>query len=727
MQDTLNVGLIGLGFTKPLQTIEAGVGIAEKTTDVVGKALKPLKPLKPYAEISAVNVGIGGAIRTLQGEEKPWAPEKVATDVALGLAFGGALKGLSFMDDFATGSVSNVISKAGKFGTAAGITDLAEDYLRPAIYKGFGKVVKKGDKKITIPDIKFENGKIKFEQPEGTEAPKPDLSTLPWSIGIGAAIGTGIGLLENYAQTHAITIPKIGKAELPGGKKWYGLYLEKGTKAKPLIGISKEDYTFNVGVGQPQFKTKLDLSTLSRWGEEGSYQPTSAIERSIFLKQLEQNNVLPSQEMGKFKILDVADKTYYVKAPTPMKEDFYNALKQSDRLKDVADDLLNYLQNKRNIFGVIRAKAYGSTVQKAYMGSEMSRQPADLDLAVKNPEKTAKELVKILSKKAKVRINPQHPTLIERQINGQWVHLIDIHDYGSSGLFSFSSDQEQIGWGYQPKRSEWIKLDKGKLEIMPLSEQGSRKVSSSLTVWQDKVAPQQHRIKDIIDAYQTQKFLARYLPPSEQQQALQMLEQWKGYWYDIINPEAFHNGAQQLTAMFLNSVPYQSLPVYPAFTGLLPGLAGIFSQAKSVPESEEPIQSKGIENIKPSPAPSIGYGESSSAGISEGIGGSEGSKGIDEGSSKPPSGGNDKGGGEGSEPPSKEEEYYIPSLPSIYINPYYYLNMIYYSIPNIPVKKPAPPKTTSKGGVVYMPKISIPRREQANAQLETEWKSEFEL
>ena len=489
----------------------------------------------------------------------------MATDAALGAlaySFYQPISGIT--SQFATTPARSILASGVSMGATAGVTDIAEDYLRPAIYQIFGKeYAEKNGKRFAYPTPTITEDKTpKWVQPEGTEFPKPQFKELMFSVPIGFALGSLGKLGQIKYEEGKLWIPKIGRVKTEEGHSWTGIYTQAGPKAKPLIGLSKEGSKYSLSLGQPKWKS-FDYSSYPVWSEAEGYTPKTALERSLIEPVLKKN--LPLSEARKLDILKVSDKTYTISTKPPTKQEFLKALKQSDRLKDISDDLMNYFQKQRNIFGKIRVKAYGSVVQKAHMGSEMTRQPADLDISVPNPEKTATDIVNLLTRKGiKVRISPEFPSLIERYMNGKWIHLIDIHPYTGSGYGA-----DLFGWGYKSQSPQQLKLDKGSMEVMRLSEQGSRKVSSTLTVWgEGKVAPVPHRTKDIMDAYEVQKYLVKQLPKSKQAPYLEILESWKTYWDDILRGTDFRT---RIAAVFAKSTPSTSYP-----STFVPPIVGYF-------------------------------------------------------------------------------------------------------------------------------------------------------
>jgi len=599
----------------------------------------------------AVSAGLGGLIRQyLLKEKDPWAPEKVATDFAFGAIAGPVTAGTSsVLAPLATSGLRTALVSGTSAAVGVGVADLAEDYLRPAIYQAFGKAKELGEAYPVPEKVEFHPERfkpnilmlspvtlpagllmeapqvidIKWKQPEGTEPPKPHpeelLVSVPLGFGLGALVGYGY---YKYAEGK-LWIPKLGKVSPDTEHTWVGLYRQAGYKAEPVFGVSKEGTktvklplvnkeikvpNLSLVKGAPNWE-RINVQEFSQWSEAGGYVPKSPIERALVEEPLKRS--VPPKEATKLEILKVTDKTYTLDTPAPQKEAFYKALKESPRLRDVADDLMAWLEKQRDIFGIIRAKPYGSIVQKAYVGEAMTRTPADLDLSVPNPEKAAKELVQIFrSKGVPVRLNPQHPTLIERYMNGQWVHMIDIHSEGS--LLAPYGSQGYIGWGYAPKQPKYINIGKGKMPVMSIEEQGVRKVASTLQVWKEgRIAPVPHRIKDIRDAYEVQKWLVQQLPEKEQKPLLDILEQWINAWSDILSPSGIVKGARELAAIYVRSVPYP-YPIFysPYFPGFMSSIVSQVSETSKSPEAPSPEASKPSPDTSqpsgspPSPPPS---------------------------------------------------------------------------------------------------------------------------
>lgn len=439
-------------------------------------------PLLALAGSGLISAGIGYGLRKyVLNDPTPLELHEVGTDIIGGMAFpviygpvSGAVAGrigTSAVARLATGAISGAASG---LGTAA-VEDVAEDVLR--------------------------NQEIKLEP-----------SRYPAYAVIGGISGAAAEGAVMGAQKlgSKFWIPKVGKVDLPDEKLgyWAGLYAQKGEQAKPIIGITKG----GIKVGKPAVEiTKEFFETTPR------YLPKSAIETALTLDDLanfyrrigapdEATRLLTGYKMM------IHSKNIKVPIDTPLDD----VIRGSDRLGDVADDIAGWIKRQRNL------EVYGSITQKMQMGRAMTRTPQDIDIVVPDAGKKAKDLLGILKQKlgGTVRISPTSSTMIERNINGNWVHMVDIHDKGSiiSTILGGSPADEQIGFGFRSQPT--VKSTEG-VPVMQLSEQSIRKGTSTITPTKMKfpgipetvygVNPESHRVKDLYDFMEIEGFFSQQL------------------------------------------------------------------------------------------------------------------------------------------------------------------------------------------------------------------------
>jgi hypothetical protein len=106
------------------------------------------------------------------------------------------------------------------------------------------------------------------------------------------------------------------------------------------------------------------------------------------------------------------------------------------------------------------------------------------------------------------KISEQSPTLIVIKKDGNTPHAVDIHSNEIlPGSEAAPAAEYGFKYGQKPVQIEGI-------DVMPLSEQGLRKVSSSMSYSKEGLGPKPHRLKDISDAIATQESLIRSMKES---------------------------------------------------------------------------------------------------------------------------------------------------------------------------------------------------------------------
>lgn len=169
----------------------------------------------------------------------------------------------------------------------------------------------------------------------------------------------------------------------------------------------------------------------------------------------------------------------------------------------------------------INYRLYGSFTAKGQLAPEFKNYvPADLDIELKTSsskvaEKAAKDIAETLNKQGKsgftYRVSKENPTLVESSKVGEnsFRHAFDIH---------FEGQPADLTLGAAPSGNKLLGLPINQESILlsgepaqRLSEQGIRKVGSTLTLRSGEkgayFAPEEHRFKDIVDAYTAQKSL----------------------------------------------------------------------------------------------------------------------------------------------------------------------------------------------------------------------------
>jgi hypothetical protein len=172
----------------------------------------------------------------------------------------------------------------------------------------------------------------------------------------------------------------------------------------------------------------------------------------------------------------------------------------------------------KNFIKKEKGSAYGSFTAEAQLpagelakGRGVTAGPVigDIDVQLKVSEiATQAKATKLVTQLQKigedVRISPENPTLIEKNIGGTYAHAVDIHSI-ESPLDQVKSPIGAYGFKFgQPT----IKIEK--IDTMPLSEFRTRKAASILTVQEEGTFnPAAHRMKDIPDFLTSQEYLTK--------------------------------------------------------------------------------------------------------------------------------------------------------------------------------------------------------------------------
>lgn len=159
---------------------------------------------------------------------------------------------------------------------------------------------------------------------------------------------------------------------------------------------------------------------------------------------------------------------------------------------------------------------YGTFAARPQMTGFKAKVPTDIDVQLRlsgtAAEASAYNLVTRLKAVGEdVRLSPEKPLLIEVKggTGGKpWVHAVDIH---SKDMVSGVSEMLEGGYGYKFGQPP-IKIEG--LPAMRLSEQGMRKVISSIGISKRGVFPEAHRFKDIAGGIETQRVLIESMKKS---------------------------------------------------------------------------------------------------------------------------------------------------------------------------------------------------------------------
>lgn len=379
-------------------------------------------------------------------------------------------------------------------------TKLAADYQRwLSKQKGIVEIPEGPGGEVVEPLARFGRGVLRTPSilvetagmvPLGVEyiAREPELAAVGVPVGLGVmAGGLEVGIRERPYETAGELVgmalgPKIiGKVSpikptvvkipvKPTARTTYmpkvpaemityrGLYAQVPlAKPRPLVGA----VGVRPAVGAPRIEvapgympiTKIETA-VALPSIKARLTPTEAVRLETGIKLMEQL----AKEKPQAKVpLDVGEVKYVPEKARPIVE--------------------RWLQARDSV-------VYGSATQKVQMLK--GRIPKDIDVAVKNPMKSATELESQLKTVLGDNVR-RRGTTIEVYEKGSWHHAVDIHPMEHiKGLLEY-------GFETQPP----IRI--AGQRYMRIGEQLTRKGRSILTPWERRVDPVAHRMKDIPD------------------------------------------------------------------------------------------------------------------------------------------------------------------------------------------------------------------------------------
>ncbi len=528
------------------------------------------------------------AVQSLYGS----VPGLIGTSVVGGVAAGAAVKGIGGLvgktsPAIATKSTEFLVRHSKAVNVAAigvfGGLAVKEDY---EYYKDL--------KRAGTP-------KKEIVEAVSTEVTKQGITFIGFASGFRHGVKKGLPL-------------KFGDVKVPTAKGemrlWRGVYVQEGRYAQPLIGRSMG----KIRAGTPKIPEGLKIS-------EG-YVPISPIETKVITAPASLKK-LGFKEIDVKKI-ETATDIMAITEKQPSKyitKEFIREVKTLNP-KGVETVIKHTQANKK-----IVKEAYGSFTARPQMAPEFQRVSGDIDIQLIVGEeasiKFSKSLVSKLRKVGnKARLSKEHPTLIE--VYGKdkkWHHAVDVHSFNAGeltleGAYGFSFSQKAI------------KIEK--IKAMRLSEHGLRKGAGSLTFQEGKIAPPEHRLKDIGDFYVTQDTLIRsmkksptgFLKRAKVKKGKELLKDWKEQHKDYDWDEYFKSGKVKVEILTPKKMSSPSISASLKSSGKISPLARSsmspgMSPSKSL--SMSPSMSPGMSPSKsPSMSPSMspGMGPSMSPGVS---------------------------------------------------------------------------------------------------------------
>jgi hypothetical protein len=347
----------------------------------------------------------------------------------------------------------------------------------------------------------------------GTAVQKAIEPTLGWkTITTGeyvmGAVNVALLTMPFWLPKVGAIMPKFSKVVIPtteGEYAWKGLTIAK----EPIIGKSPSGLTVGRNIKLPEAKMILE-----------GYKPETIIETKVFVnpEQLKASGFSESEITKLTTTLKERNMFAGKKSPYLNNETMLEPTARLDT--DEIGVLVKQINSKKGVEGA--DLVYGSTTIKTQLEPELRgwRQVHDWDIRTNlNADETANFAQQTLQKLRELpgnreyRIRAEKPHLIEKNINGEWEHVADIHSKEvSPGASEAESKLDTTGAkSYGREVSEpaiKIRFKNGEtLDIMTLSESGVRKADTILRVRGEKFYPPERGIakpgipKDIADFY----------------------------------------------------------------------------------------------------------------------------------------------------------------------------------------------------------------------------------
>lgn len=341
----------------------------------------------------------------------------------------------------------------------------------------------------------------------------------------GAAFGAGLSVAGRAAApvVAKVPVPKYGKVTVPleptgsapESATWEGIYLSKGSEAKPIIGSMTK---------VPKGATISD-----------NYVPSSNIESRV--------------------AVDVMGKAGYPENTIQTVNDVRTIMRTTQDTKPTSiDKVLPTETGTLNKAGVQTVKdyvlahpeqvdmLYGSYVTKPQLaktfeyvkdGKSALRTPADIDIQLTTGESgavkfTAELAAKLKQSGADVRVSQEKPTLIEANVGeGKYAHAVDIH-YSGEVPTNVVTPTRDVAWGFKFNKPTIVQEG---IQTMALNEQGLRKGAAIIGFKETQtVGPQEWRIKDVPDFFQAQKTLLDTMPSAKTGKATEAFNRAQQYY-----------------------------------------------------------------------------------------------------------------------------------------------------------------------------------------------------
>ena len=309
-----------------------------------------------------------------------------------------------------------------------------------------------------------------------------ELTPAQRGFGIGIATLCAIPILTTVARNVKITASPSIPTTKGNVVTWKGL----SVAGYPIIGRSGGKWilgTRNLTI--PEARLILD-----------GYHPQMLLETKVFVNQAALAKAGFTKTQIDYLIKTLKSRNLFTGKTSPWLDKNVLIEPTEHLTANEINIVMKHITNKPG--QVKNAKLlYGSPTIKAQAAPELRnwRPLHDWDISVSGSQANAEAFTRSLlddlkaAGGGKYRISPKSPTLIEKQIKGQWTHIADIHPYDIGSVDIPASRLDTTGtYSYGRMVSEpAITIDYpgvGKLRIMRLSETGVRKSDTILRVRQ---------------------------------------------------------------------------------------------------------------------------------------------------------------------------------------------------------------------------------------------------
>jgi hypothetical protein len=294
--------------------------------------------------------------------------------------------------------------------------------------------------------------------------------------------------------------------ETSPGSGYTGLFYTRGTVSKPLIGSAEG----KIVIGEPTFTVAPERV----FNSEIRADPMATAIAEKATQDYANRMGMPEQAEGYQAYRYAARETYPLQFQP--KQSLESVLSQQP--DNYGAVVYEFIKQDKDITGVKLSEPKGSAAQRVFMGEEMNRLPADVDIRRVNAAEGASKLYNSQATKQflqetgiKARLDTEANRIeFYNPKTNEWYHRVEFKEKtgepsleGTPGYFN---QPEYIGYGLKEKAYQDIG---GGIRISQLGEQGARKASSAFTPRETgEFLPEPHRLKDISDATNIFRFVS---------------------------------------------------------------------------------------------------------------------------------------------------------------------------------------------------------------------------